>query len=50
MPGLAVIRAHADTLEEDGKRAVYEDVAVFSEEWTSISGMRDPPTKAWAAL
>ena len=33
LPGLAVIRAHADTLEEDGKRAVYEDVAVFSEEW-----------------
>lgn len=33
LPGLAVIKAHADTLGEDGKRAVYEDVAVFSEEW-----------------
>ncbi|MCK6407418.1 MAG: ATP-dependent helicase [Rhodocyclaceae bacterium] len=33
LPGLAVIRNHADTLEEDGKRAVYEDVAVFTEEW-----------------
>ena len=33
LPGLAVIRNHADTLEEDGKRAVYEDVAVFAEEW-----------------
>lgn len=31
--GLAVIRNHADTLDEDGKRAVYEDVAVFEEEW-----------------
>lgn len=33
LPGLAVIRAHADTLEEDDKRALHEDVAVFSEEW-----------------
>jgi DNA helicase-2/ATP-dependent DNA helicase PcrA len=33
LPGLAVIRAHADTLVEEGKQAVYEDVAVFAEEW-----------------
>lgn len=31
--GLEVIREHADTLDEDGKRAVYEDAAVFAEEW-----------------
>lgn len=33
LPGLAVIRDYADTLDEDGKRAVYEDLAVFTEEW-----------------
>lgn len=33
LPGLAVIRGHADTLVEEGKQAVYEDVAVFAEEW-----------------
>jgi DNA helicase-2/ATP-dependent DNA helicase PcrA len=33
LPGLAVIRAHADTLNEEGKRAVYEDIAVFGQEW-----------------
>ncbi len=33
IPGLVVMRAHADTLDEDEKRAVYEDVAVFEQEW-----------------
>lgn len=33
LPGLAVIKSHADTLDEEGKRAVYEDVAVFGQEW-----------------
>lgn len=33
LPGLAVIKGHADTLDEEGKRAVYEDVAVFGQEW-----------------
>lgn len=33
LPGLAVIKTHADTLDEEGKRAVYEDVVVFGQEW-----------------
>lgn len=33
LPGLAVIRAHADTCNEEDKRAIYEDVAVFGQEW-----------------
>ncbi|HMU31954.1 MAG TPA: ATP-dependent helicase [Nitrospira sp.] len=33
LPGLDVIKAHADTLDEEGKRAVYEDIAVFEQEW-----------------
>lgn len=33
LPGLAVIKGHADTLDEEGKRAVYEDLAVFGQEW-----------------
>lgn len=31
--GLTAIRAYADTLDEEEKRAVYEDVAVFAQEW-----------------
>jgi DNA helicase II / ATP-dependent DNA helicase PcrA len=33
LPGLAVIKAHADTLDEEGKQAIYEDIAVFGQEW-----------------
>lgn len=33
LPGLAVIKEYADTLDEESKRAVYEDVAVFGQEW-----------------
>lgn len=33
LPGLGVIKAYADTLDEQGKRAIYEDAAVFEQEW-----------------
>lgn len=33
LPGFDTIKVYADTLDEDGKRAVYEDVAVFGQEW-----------------
>jgi DNA helicase-2/ATP-dependent DNA helicase PcrA len=33
LPGLDAIKEYADTLDEEGKRAVYEDVAVFGQEW-----------------
>ena len=33
MPGLESLRRHADTLPEEGRRAIYEDAAVFSQEW-----------------
>lgn len=42
LPGLAVIRAYADTLVEEDKQAVYEDVAVFAEEWDQY--LRTGPT------
>lgn len=31
--GVDVIRGYADTLEEEDKRAIYEDAAVFGQEW-----------------
>lgn len=31
--GLNVIKNYADTLDEDEKRAIYEDIAVFEQEW-----------------
>jgi DNA helicase-2/ATP-dependent DNA helicase PcrA len=33
MPAFNLLRAYADSLNEDAKRAIYEDVAVFTEEW-----------------
>jgi len=33
LPGLAAIRKYADTLGEDEKQAIYEDAAVFEQEW-----------------
>lgn len=33
LPGLSAIKNYADTLDEEGKRAIYEDVAVFGREW-----------------
>lgn len=33
LPGIEAIRGYADTLHEEGKRAVYEDAAVFEQEW-----------------
>lgn len=33
MPGLDSLRSYADTLPEEGRRAIYEDVAVFTQEW-----------------
>lgn len=33
LPGLSAIKNYADTLDEEGKRAIYEDVAVFGQEW-----------------
>lgn len=33
LPGIGVIKAYADTLDEQGKRAIYEDAAVFEQEW-----------------
>lgn len=33
LPGLKAIRGYADTLDEEGKRTVYEDAAVFEQEW-----------------
>ena len=33
LPGVGAIRAYANTLDEEGKRAVYEDAAVFEQEW-----------------
>ena len=33
LPGLTVVKAHADSLEADAKQAVYEDIAVFEQEW-----------------
>lgn len=33
MPALAILQEHADTLDEDERRAIYEDVAVFRQEW-----------------
>lgn len=33
MPALNLLKAHADSLNEESRRAIYEDVAVFSEEW-----------------
>lgn len=31
IPGLGVMRAYANTLDEDEKRVVYEDIAVFEQ-------------------
>jgi DNA helicase-2/ATP-dependent DNA helicase PcrA len=33
MPAFEVLRRYADTLEESARQAIYEDVAVFSQEW-----------------
>ena len=33
LPGVRAIREYANTLDEEGKRAVYEDAAVFEQEW-----------------
>lgn len=33
LPGLDAIRRYADTLDEERKRAIYEDVVVFGQEW-----------------
>lgn len=33
MPGLDSLRSYADTLPEEGRRTIYEDAAVFSQEW-----------------
>lgn len=33
MPAFAELRSHADSLEELDRRAIYEDVAVFQQEW-----------------
>lgn len=33
MPGLERLRRYADALPEDGRRAIYEDAAVFAQEW-----------------
>ncbi len=33
LPGIEAIRGYADTLDEEGRRAVYEDAAVFEQEW-----------------
>ncbi|MCZ2153757.1 MAG: ATP-dependent helicase [Bryobacterales bacterium] len=33
LPGLKAIKEYADSLNEEGKRAVYEDAAVFEDEW-----------------
>lgn len=32
-PGIELIKEYANTLDEEGRRAIYEDVAVFEEEW-----------------
>lgn len=32
-PAFEVLRKHADLLDEETRRAIYEDVAVFQEEW-----------------
>ncbi len=33
LPGVQVIKVYANMLDEEGRRAVYEDVAVFEQEW-----------------
>ncbi|TCF98952.1 DNA helicase UvrD, partial [Paraburkholderia steynii] len=33
MPAFKLMREHADTLDENTRRAIYEDTAVFSQEW-----------------
>jgi DNA helicase-2/ATP-dependent DNA helicase PcrA len=33
MPAFDVLRNYADTLQESDRRAIYEDVAVFQQEW-----------------
>lgn len=33
LPGIRAIKGYANTLDEEGKRAVYEDAAVFEQEW-----------------
>jgi DNA helicase-2/ATP-dependent DNA helicase PcrA len=33
LPGVGAIRRYANTLDEEGKRVVYEDAAVFEQEW-----------------
>lgn len=33
MSGLDALRKYADTLPEEGRRAIYEDAAVFAQEW-----------------
>ncbi|WP_260436096.1 ATP-dependent helicase [Burkholderia glumae] len=33
MPAFGLMRAHADTLDENERRAIYEDTAVFQQEW-----------------
>lgn len=33
MPALAILERYADDLDEDDRRAIYEDVAVFRQEW-----------------
>ncbi|WP_152486601.1 ATP-dependent helicase [Herbaspirillum frisingense] len=33
MPAFSSLRSHADSLDENSRRAIYEDVAVFEQEW-----------------
>ena len=33
LPGVGAIKEYANTLDEEGKRAIYEDTAVFEQEW-----------------
>ncbi|CAJ2962154.1 DNA helicase II [Burkholderia pseudomallei] len=33
MPAFKLLRGYADTLDENSRRAIYEDVAVFQQEW-----------------
>lgn len=33
MPAFKLMREHADTLDENARRAIYEDTAVFQQEW-----------------
>ncbi|UXZ89382.1 hypothetical protein NUJ27_06650 [Burkholderia cenocepacia] len=33
MPAFKLLRGYADSLDENSRRAIYEDVAVFQQEW-----------------